>query len=67
MSTPKLILVALVALLAWQLLAAPVQTKPNSARPGVTCANPGPATWAQMSILERAAYGWCAAGEVGGR
>jgi len=64
MSTPKLILVALVAFLAWQLLAAPVQTKPDSTQPANACTNPGAEAWAQMNVLERATYGLCAAGEV---
>lgn len=64
MSTSKLILVAMVAFLAWQLLAAPVQTKPDSTQPANACTNPGAQVWAQMSLLERAAYGLCAAGEV---
>ena len=62
MSTPKLILIALAALLAWQLLATPVQTAATAGGGG--CSNPGTEQWAQMSVLERAAYGWCAAGEA---
>lgn len=64
MSTPKLILIALVAFLAWNLLSTPVQTQPNPTQPAATCANPGPDAWAQMSVLERAAYGMACAKAV---
>jgi hypothetical protein len=58
---PKLLIIGLIAFLLLNLTAQPVQTQPATTN---NCPNPGAQVWAQMSLLERAAYGLCAAGEV---
>lgn len=63
MTTSKLVLIILAAWLFWQLLTAPAQSAPSTPT-AATCTNPGAQVWAEMNVLERAAYGLCAAKEV---
>jgi hypothetical protein len=62
----KLILIALIALLALNFFATPAQTGDSTGSPSASgggCANPGAEVWAQMNVVERAAHGLrCAAG-----
>ena len=58
---PKLLIIGLIAFLLLNLTAQPVQTQTTTTG---NCPNPGAQVWAQMGVLERAAYGWCAAREV---